>query len=161
MKFFDSRGLPIQSCHRRYRGDMIELFKILKGIYDPLCVPQLDLVQISEDTIRTRGNTYKLIKHHCYYDLRKFNFTNRVIPVWNSLPNHVVSADTINTFKNRLDKFWSDQEELYDYNADLHGIGNRSLVTIILYNKYLWFKIYFSDTEASEGLLPSSPWWWW
>jgi len=37
----------------------------------------------------------------CYlhgHDLRKLNFTNRVIPVWNSLPNHVVSADTINTF---------------------------------------------------------------
>ena len=48
---------------------MIELFKILKGIYDPLCIPQFDLVQISEDTIRTRGNTYKLIQHHCYYDL--------------------------------------------------------------------------------------------
>jgi len=31
----------------------------------------------------------------------KFNFTNRVIPVWNtcSLPNYVVSADTINPFK--------------------------------------------------------------
>jgi len=40
----------------------------------------------------------------------------------------VVSADTINTFKNRLDKFWSDQEVLCDYNADLHGIGNRSLL---------------------------------
>ena len=36
--------------------------------------------------------------------------------------------DTINTFKNRLDKFWSDQEVLYDYNTDLHGIGNRSLL---------------------------------
>jgi len=95
----------------------------LKGIYNPLCVPQFDLVQISEDTIRTRG---KLIQHDCYYDLRKFNFTNRVIPVRNSLPNHVVSADTINTFKNHLDKFWSDQEVLYDYNADLHGIGNHS-----------------------------------
>ena len=34
----------------------------------------------------------------------------------------MVSADTINTFKNRLDKFWSDQEVLYDYNTDLHGI---------------------------------------
>jgi len=40
----------------------------------------------------------------------------------------VVSADTISTFKNSLDKFWSDQEVLYDYNADLHGIGNRSLL---------------------------------
>ena len=49
---------------------MIELFKILKGIYDTSCVPQFDLVQLSEDTIRTRGNNYKLIQHHCHYDLR-------------------------------------------------------------------------------------------
>jgi len=57
-------------------------------------------------------------------DLRKYNFTNRVIPIWNSWPNFVVSAGTVNTFKNRLDKFWSDQDILYDYKADLHGIGN-------------------------------------
>ena len=50
--------------YRRYRGDMIELFKILKGIYDPSCVPQFDLVQLSEENIRTRGNNYKLIQHH-------------------------------------------------------------------------------------------------
>jgi len=40
--------------------------------------------------IRTRGNRYKLIQHHCHYDLRKFNFTNRVIPIWNSLSDYVV-----------------------------------------------------------------------
>ena len=38
------------------------------------------------------------------------------------------SAETINTFKNRLDKFWFDQEVLYNYRADLHGIGNRSII---------------------------------
>jgi len=54
------------------------------------------------------------------------------------------------TFKNRLDKFWCDQEVFYDYNTDLHGIGNRSLLlTVVLCNKYLWFYVYFSDTEAS------------
>jgi len=45
-----------------------------------------------------------------------------------SLLDFVVSAGTTNTFKNRLDKFWSDQDILYDYKADLHGIGNRSIV---------------------------------
>ena len=92
------------------------------------CIPQFDLVQLSEENIRTRGNNYKLIQHHCHYDLWKLSFTNRVIPIWNSLPNRVVSADSSNTLKNRLDKFWSDQEVLYDYNTDLHGIGNRSLL---------------------------------
>jgi len=84
------------------------------------CLPLLSLPYVS-----TRGNNYRLIEQ---YDLRKFNFTNPVVPVCNSLPNHVVSTDTINTFKNRLDKFWSDQEVIYDYNADLHSIGNRGLL---------------------------------
>ena len=80
--------------YRRYRGDMIELFKILKGIYDLSCVPQFDLVQLSEENTRTRGNNYNLIQHHCHYDLRKLNFTNRVIPIWNSLPNHLLTLLT-------------------------------------------------------------------
>jgi len=59
---------------------MIELFKTIKGIYDPTCVPRVDFMKLSEDLIRTMGNNFKLIQHHCHYDLRKSNFTNRVIP---------------------------------------------------------------------------------
>jgi len=36
-----------------------------------------------------------------------------------SYPNDVVEADTINTFKNRLDKYWSNQHVLFNFNADL------------------------------------------
>ena len=36
--------------------------------------------------------------------------TNRVVNIWNSLPDYVVHADTVNCFKSRLDTFWSDQE---------------------------------------------------
>jgi len=50
------------------------------------------------------------------------------MPTWNSLSNHVVSANTVNYFKNRLDKFWSKQEVLYNHKADLHGTGNRSIL---------------------------------
>jgi len=82
---------------------------------------------IPDDVITTRDTKYKLIQHHCCCDLRKFNFTNRVMPIWNSLSNYVVSADTVNSFKNRLDKFWSNQEALYNHKADLHGTGNRSI----------------------------------
>jgi len=110
------------------RSDMIEVFKIITGIYNPTCVPLLDLVKFSDDVIRTRGTEYKVVQHHCCYDLRKFNFTNRVIPTWNSLSNYLVSADTVNCFKNRLDKFWSNQEVLYNHKADLLGTGNRSIL---------------------------------
>jgi len=33
------------------------------------------------------------------YDLRKHFFTNRVVALWNSLPNGVVNSDTINCSK--------------------------------------------------------------
>jgi len=61
--------------YRRYRGDMIELFKIIKGIYYPTCVPHVNFTELSENLITTRGNKFKLIQHHCHYDLRKLNFT--------------------------------------------------------------------------------------
>jgi len=34
--------------------------------------------------------------------------------------------ETTNCFKNRLDKFWNNQEKIFDYKAELTGIGNRS-----------------------------------
>ena len=46
----------------------------------------------------TRGNNYRLFKHRCHYDLRKFSFTNRIVNIWN-LPNTVVEVDTVDKFK--------------------------------------------------------------
>ena len=62
------------------------------------------------------------------YDLRKFGFSNRVVNKWNSLPNWVVSANTTNTFKARLEKFWHNQDIVYDIRAQLQGTGSRSEV---------------------------------
>jgi len=56
--------------YTHYRGDMIELFKIINGMYDPTCVLHFYFTELSEDSIRTRGNRYKLTQHHCHYDLR-------------------------------------------------------------------------------------------
>jgi len=94
-----AKSVEAATDHNDGAVGLLNIFKILKGIYNLSCIPHCAFVQLSEDTIRTRGNKYKLIQHHCHYDLRKFNFTNRVIPVWNSLPNYVFSVDTINSFK--------------------------------------------------------------
>jgi len=40
------------------------------------------------------------------------------------LPNDVVEANTVNAFKYRLDKRWSNQDVLFDFNADLIGTGS-------------------------------------
>jgi hypothetical protein len=53
------------------------------------------------------------------YDLRKFYFTERIVNVWKSWIENVVWAETIISFKNRLDMFWSNQEVYYDWKAEL------------------------------------------
>ena len=41
----------------------------------------------------------------------------RVVNIWNSLPNVVVLASSLDTFKNRRDRFWGNQHVKYDYTA--------------------------------------------
>ena len=61
----------------------------------------------------TRGSLsyiYKIRQDHVRYDLGKFSFSNRVRALWNSLQDTVVKAESVNSFKGRLDKFWNDQK---------------------------------------------------
>jgi len=52
--------------------------------------------------------------------------SSRIVNIWNSLTNDVVEADTIksNTYKNRLHNCWSNQDVLFNFNADLIGTGS-------------------------------------
>ena len=52
------------------------------------------------------------------YDVRKYSFCIRVVNKWNSLPNEVITATSVNSFKNRFDLFWADQEVLYNHKAN-------------------------------------------
>jgi len=110
--------------YRRIRGDMIQVYKLLYNKYDSNVSLHLDRSVGN----RTRGNSLKLCTKRFHYDLRKNTFTVRVINIWNSLPDSVVLAKTLNTFKNKLDNFWQNQEVKYNYKASLTGIGNRSLL---------------------------------
>jgi len=47
---------------------------------------------------------------------------------WNSLAKWVVSANITNTFKAKLDKFWHNQDIVYDFEARLQETGSRSEV---------------------------------
>ena len=86
---------------RRIRGDLIETFKMIKGISK---VDYTKFFSISENN-RTRGNSYKLEKKQCNINIRSSFFSQRVVNHWNELPEEVVSAESVNTFKNRLDKW--------------------------------------------------------
>jgi len=77
---------------------------------------------------RTRGHNLKLVNDRCHYDFRKYCFCTRIINTCNSLPESVISASTTDSFKNKLDKFWSNQDLIYNNKAELTGIGNRSFI---------------------------------
>jgi len=104
---------------RRNRGDMIEVYKILTGKYDPT-LPSILHRNINSTS---RGTPLKLCTYRPKYDLCKYNFTVRVISLWNSLPTHVITAVSVDSFKNRLEKFWANEEARFDYKANLSGSG--------------------------------------
>lgn len=97
--------------YRRLRGDMIEVYKMLHGIYDNSTTIGLPL----SGTDCTRGHKFKLVKTHMHYDLRKYFFSNRVVNVWNSLPAEVVEATSVNSFKNNFDKFFANCDLKFNY----------------------------------------------
>ena len=67
---------------RRNRGDMIEVYKILTGKYDPT-LPSILHRNVNSTT---RGNPIKLCTYRPKYDLCKYYFMVRVSSLWNSLP---------------------------------------------------------------------------
>ena len=91
---------------------MIEVYKILNGF-----------TNINKDTffdynnrVGSRGHSHQLLKPRANTRIRQNTFSHRVINVWNSLPEEVVSADSINSFKNRLNTFWKDDLGKFDSN---------------------------------------------
>ena len=87
---------------RRARGDVIETFKILNGFED---IDASELFTLS-DAI-TRGHMKKIYKKRLMkgLNLRKFFFSQRVVDNWNNLPEYVISAKTVNQFKNNFDNY--------------------------------------------------------
>jgi len=68
--------------------------------------------------VETRGNLCKLLPDRSNYELIRHYFSHRFVSIWNSLPDSVVSAESVNSFKSRLDnKFWSMCDFVYDYRA--------------------------------------------
>jgi hypothetical protein len=116
-------GLPTLH-YRRVRGDMILVYLILHGYYDSAAVCQLKL----SDVCWTRGNTYKLHPTLVKDKFARNFFVNRVIKIWNSLPDTVVGAPSVNIFKNLLDKHWANQDLLYNWHSVIAGTGSRSAI---------------------------------
>jgi len=84
---------------RRLRGQLIELFKILKGFDN---VDYGNMFCLKEGI--TRNNGLKLELRRFHRDLCGNFFTYSICDKWNSLPTEVVNSESVESFKTRLDK---------------------------------------------------------
>ena len=56
---------------------------------------------------------YKNGEHiYTIYNLRKFSFTNRIVDLWNTLPQSVIDAKDVRQFEIWLDKYWEHPQGL-------------------------------------------------
>jgi len=126
---------------------LIELFKLMKGLS---FIPWSHFFKKAEDA-STRGHTWKLAKKHCRCDSRLYFFSQRVIiNRWNKLSQEDVDAQSINCFKNRLEKgrtrrWWGDKvhciRSVGTLDVIMGVISERFLLRLRRWRGSVWFII--------------------
>jgi len=91
---------------RRLRGDLIETYKIVTV---KKRIETKNFFTFHVGKYNTRGHCYKLETKRSRLELRQNFFSQRVVVHWNKLPESVVTAESVNAFKNRLNKEWGNQ----------------------------------------------------
>ena len=103
-------GLPSLQ-YRRLRDDMILIYRM---IYNDMGLELSDFFSTNTCS-STRGHTNKFFKPSAVTRPRSNFFTVRSINVWNNLPENVIAAQSINSFKNLLDQHFSSQMFTIDH----------------------------------------------
>jgi hypothetical protein len=96
--------------YRRKRNDLIQVFKILKGIDDMNAEQFFTYASVE----KTRGHSLKLFMRQSSTQLRKNSFFIRVINEWNALPEELISMSTVNMFKSGLNCHWSNSPHKFE-----------------------------------------------
>ena len=108
------RALKLPSMqHRRRRGDMIQVYKIMNGM--ERVDPGTFFTLFDDLDMGSRGHRLKIKKPRYRLKLKAGSFSHRVVNDWNSLPDSVVAAETINHFKYRIDKHWESEQYISLY----------------------------------------------
>ena len=85
---------------RRQRGDLIQMFKIVRGA-DNVTWHREPLWSQPRET--KRSQLRREIVSSCQQ--RHHFFTNRIANKWNELPDEIIESGTVEVFKSNLDKF--------------------------------------------------------
>ena len=116
-------GLPTLQ-YKRIRADLVETYKIINNVDKVDCT---NIFQIRKTN--TRGHKHNIFKKHCRTNRRKYSFSQRVVDHWNSLPDKVVEASSVDSFKSSINKHWRDYPLKFvpDFYGPEAGISGNSL----------------------------------
>ena len=109
--------------YRRLRGDMIEIVKIVSGAYGEQMMPAIATTE--KGFYQRRGHNCKLPRNHNKIRMRQHYFRERITCSWNSLPDKVVEAASMQSFERKLDKHWRDQYLIFNYETALR-LGHKA-----------------------------------
>ncbi|CAF1064320.1 unnamed protein product [Brachionus calyciflorus] len=92
---------------RRIRGDLIQMFKFSKGFdkinwFNPVIFKNDSLNGLRQCPRSHQLTIERQLVKNC--EQRHNFFVNRISSIWNRLPKDIVESNTINVFKNKLDK---------------------------------------------------------
>ena len=94
--------------YRRDKADMVQVFKMLKGIdnvdYSNWFETYGDVGSNNRPNTRLSNEPMNIIQQRCNGDIRKHFFSMRVVPKWNNLPNEVKNCETVPAFKTNYDR---------------------------------------------------------
>jgi len=90
---------------RRNRADLLEVFKMKNGLS---AISFQEFFEVDKQQ-KTRGHSWKIHKPRCHLDVRKYFFSDRVVDRWNKLDQDIIDCESVNGFKNRLEK-WRDMK---------------------------------------------------
>ena len=84
---------------RRLRYDLVFVYKLLFGFVD---LKFSDYYFTLRTSSTTRGHDYKLFLAYLRLNVRKYFFSERVVPVWNNLESNVINFSNVKRFKRSL-----------------------------------------------------------
>ena len=87
--------------YRRLETDLIMVFKIINGLVD---LPMNQFFLFYKSPYTTRRHKFCLAQNISKTEIQKGLFANRIVPVWNKLPNYMFTPNTLSSFTNKLKK---------------------------------------------------------
>ena len=89
--------------YRRVKFDLYMTYKIVHNLVD---LPFSDFFTFSNSKYFTRSHSKKFTPRNKYInDTRRFFYSERIIKVWNSLPDHIVISPSLSAFKSNLKNY--------------------------------------------------------